>query len=363
MMKNQTSMIVITGGPCAGKTSIQAVLAERCLDIGYQTFFVPEAATLLISGGIQPSFRGKNFQKDVLELSLINEEFWKNRVTNSPAKKKVIFCDRGLMDGQAYTKPSLFREFLADFELDEVQARDARYEGVIHLRTAALGAEEFYTLDNNPARSEGIKEARDLDERTLQAWVGHPHLAVVPNEPGKDFEHKKSRAFQEVCRILGEPVPLEIERKFLIEEPDFSKFPIPVVAIDILQYYLKDGSRVRVRSQAGSSVYFLTKKQEIRPGVRNEIERKISAQEFANFLLDLDPNSVPIKKKRFCFVWKEQYFELDLISEPRILSLLEIELTEEQQEIQLPDFIKPIRDVTDERSFSNREIARAAASR
>jgi hypothetical protein len=37
-----------------------------------------------------------------------------------------------------------------------IQLRDRRYEAVIHLVTAADGAEEFYTSENNEARYESI---------------------------------------------------------------------------------------------------------------------------------------------------------------------------------------------------------------
>ena len=39
--------------------------------------------------------------------------------------------------------------------------RDNRYDGVIHLVTAADGAEDFYETGSNEARYEGLKQARD----------------------------------------------------------------------------------------------------------------------------------------------------------------------------------------------------------
>lgn len=48
---------------------------------------------------------------------------------------------------------------------DSIHLRDARYDQVVHMMTAANGAEAFYQLDNNPARSEGLELARDLDSR------------------------------------------------------------------------------------------------------------------------------------------------------------------------------------------------------
>jgi len=41
---------------------------------------------------------------------------------------------------------------LEEFNWTVPQLRDQRYEAVVHLVTAAIGAERFYTLENNKAR-------------------------------------------------------------------------------------------------------------------------------------------------------------------------------------------------------------------
>ena len=74
-----------------------------------------------------------------------------------------------------------------------VSLRDRRYDRVCCLNSAANGAEEFYTLENNVARSEGIEVARMLDQKTLDAWTGHPHLSIIPNAKGESFEDKVNR--------------------------------------------------------------------------------------------------------------------------------------------------------------------------
>ena len=43
--------------------------------------------------------------------------------------------------------------------MDEVSLRDGRYDGILHLVTAASGAEKHYSLDNNEARSESVEAA------------------------------------------------------------------------------------------------------------------------------------------------------------------------------------------------------------
>ena len=78
------------------------------------------------------------------------------------------------------------------------------------------------------------------------------------------------RLFREVSAALGVPVPIEIERKFLVA-PDFDPhgaLPVPFQEIDIEQAYLfaPDGEalRVRKRGQNGSAVYYHTHKKQTR---------------------------------------------------------------------------------------------------
>ena len=45
--------ILLTGGPCAGKTTLLAKLQAILDNKGHQVYCVPEAATLMMTGGIQ----------------------------------------------------------------------------------------------------------------------------------------------------------------------------------------------------------------------------------------------------------------------------------------------------------------------
>ena len=57
--------LVLTGGPCGGKTTGQAHLATFFESLGWKVFRVPETATVLMSGGI--SF-GELNEEQVREL-------------------------------------------------------------------------------------------------------------------------------------------------------------------------------------------------------------------------------------------------------------------------------------------------------
>jgi hypothetical protein len=91
--------------------------------------------------------------------------------------RAVVLFDRGVMDVSAYMTQEQFQALLDEQGWNKVKLRDQRYDMVIHLVTAADGAEEFYSLDNNAARYErDLSVAIDTDRRTQNAWTGHPHL-------------------------------------------------------------------------------------------------------------------------------------------------------------------------------------------
>ena len=53
----------------------------------------------------------------------------------------------------------------------------------------------------------------------------------------------------------------------------------------------------------------------------------------------------------------EQYFELDIFKDKDLI-MLEIELTEEQKVVHLPEWLPIIREVTDDLSYRNVAIAK-----
>lgn len=366
IISEETPIVAVIGGPCAGKTTILRHIREKLSDYGWHVVIIPEIATELRTNGIYPGNKClsvKDFQKFLMEYMIRKEDYWKKMVQVINASKKVILCDRGTMDSKAYVEEKEFCEILKELRTDITALRDRRYHGVLHLVTAALGAEEFYTLKNNSARTETPEEARRLDKKIIEAWTGCPHLIIIDNST--DFERKKHRALESVCRLIGIPAPLEIERKYLVEGISANKIEkyAHIQIVEIEQAYLetrdrKIQQRIRKRGQNGSWVYYFTQKETIKPGVRIETERQISDKEYQDLLEERDRTMSVIQKKRCCFVWMNQYFEFDFFISPAEYALLEIELTCEQQEVILPTFFKIIRDVTDDDFYSNIEIAR-----
>ncbi|MEI6238207.1 MAG: AAA family ATPase [bacterium] len=359
-------VFVITGGPCAGKTSALSWLSRELSDRGYKVLVSPESATKLIMSGILPGKDGMEtmaFQECILMDTLAQEQIILSAAVHyrDAGHKVVVLCDRGSMDGKAYCTPSEFETMLNQLGFTERELTDGRYHAVMHLRTAALGAESFYTLANNVARSEPIEQARTIDQNTLMAWMGHSHPRIVDN--GTDFDGKLRRLLVEVCAVLGDPLPIEIESKFLVERPDLLTFPVSFTESYIVQDYLlsngKEERRVRARTSGGGTTYYYTVKREIGVGVRVEEEKTITEREYKVLLTLRDQTLQTIQKRRICFFWREQFFELDIFESPNSkLTLMEVERTDRSNEqIDIPPFITVIRNVTAEKQYSNRMIS------
>ena len=95
-----------------------------------------------------------------------------------------------------------------------------RYDAVLHLVTAADGAEQFYTTANNAQRyeqanEEGLRIARSLDRKVLDAWSKHPHFRVIDNN--SDFDRKLDRVLEEISQVLELPLPVKEECKYIVE--------------------------------------------------------------------------------------------------------------------------------------------------
>jgi len=162
-----------------------------------------------------------------------------------------------------------------------------------------------------------------------------------------------------------ENMPLEIERKFLIEYPeDAALCALPGCnKTEIAQTYLtpeKGGAerRVRMRGADGAYVYTYTEKEFISAVRRIEREREIEKTEYERLLTEADPSMHTLKKYRYCIPHGDFVCEIDVYPDISDWAVLEIELRDEAQQINLPTFVKVIREVTGEKEYSNKYLAR-----
>lgn len=165
------------------------------------------------------------FQINLMKLQMsLEDNFIQIAMTSD--QPTIILCDRGVMDGSAYTEENVWQAILDETGWSTLQLRDRRYEAIIHLVTAAQGASEFYTQTNNEARYEDLQQAKELDQKLINAWVGHPHFSIIQNNY-PTFQAKIDSCLETVLKFIGLPSPSTFIKKFLLIA-DKNNYDIPV---------------------------------------------------------------------------------------------------------------------------------------
>ena len=356
------SKIVVTGGPCGGKTTALSRIQRDLAHLGYTVLIVPETATSLIAGGVAPWTCGSNeeYQKCQMRMQLEKERIFEQAAATMGDKRIVIVCDRGELDNKAYMTDEEFAHVLDYLGMSELELRDG-YDAVFHLVTAAKGAEEFYTCENNEARYESAEEAAALDDKFIAAWTGHPHFRVIDNST--DFEDKMRNLMREITYFLGDLAPYEIERKFLVSYPDVAWLEsLPNCdRVEIVQTYLRSDPdfevRVRERRSGDDCLYYLTEKRLASGQKRLATQRRLNYGEYRMLLMQADPARREISKTRYCLTYQGQYFEIDLFPCWDDQAIVEIELSSKDTPVVFPPEMHVLREITGDPKYRNAAIA------
>lgn len=189
---HSTRLIVITGGPGAGKTAVlemaKKVLCEHIA-------ILPEAASIVFGGGFWridsqsgriAAQRAIYHIQTELESLVVGEKKW-----------AAALCDRGTLDGFAYwpTEPEIFWKDVNTTYEKELN----RYAAVIHLKTPS---EKQGYNHQNPLRIESSKQALEIDQKIQKIWSMHSNYIAI--ESKDDFLEKAQRAMREIASHLPE---------------------------------------------------------------------------------------------------------------------------------------------------------------
>jgi len=385
----------LTGGPCGGKTTAQARLTNFFENLGWKVYRCPETATVLLSGGVNftelPQHAAEEFQADILRTQLqIENTFFS--LAEASDRNCLVICDRGVMDSSIFLTRQQWENVLARNNLDEVEIRDSRYNQVIHMVTAAKGAEEFYTIDKSVSiRDEGLELARERDTRLAEAWLGHPYVDMVENSEGGNFELKVNTLIAKVAWSMGldvgdrlkldakkvkfvvnsggqRPAAAKVNNKGQLQPPLLMQGQWPSTLtfcdFDVCHHYLSTAaskniqSRVRKRGRNGKWSYTHTIRKQV-SGQVVEVKTPISDEQYSTLLTQSDPNHFGVWKTRRCFMWKNQYFQLDAYlqpSHPRCKGLMFLEtytpLSGQELRDRMPPFLNLGPEVTGDCAFS-----------
>ncbi len=345
--------IVLTGGPCAGKTTALVRIIEHFSSLGFKVFTVPEVPTLFSQGGwnyLTPNY-DLYYQGElaILEMQLALEDSFM-RLAETCTKPAFVVCDRGTLDIAAYMKPGMWKELTERVNFTPTELRH-RYDAVLHLVSAADGAEQYYTTATNSTRyeqmnEEGLRIARDLDKKVNRAWTGHPHLRVINNHD--NFEAKINRVLKEIAGVLGIPQQMQQERKYIVKQ--CGELPENILSEITQTYLVADPNtevRLRRRSWADDVVNVHKTKKRLSENESVETERQVSNALYESLLQQADPYRQTVVKTRHSFIYKGQYFELDRYHGAlEGLLMLETKGIEKQEAVNLPPCLTITEDVT-----------------
>lgn len=194
--------VAITGGPSGGKTTLIETLKK---EFGSQISVVPEAASILYSGGFP---RKKSILGRIAtQRAIYHTQRELETIAIGESEKSILVFDRGSLDSIAYW-PNDEDDFFKNIKSTKAE-EFARYDWVMHLDTAS---NENYDL-SNPIRTETHTEALLLNEKIKMAWNGHPRRITIASDG--DFLAKitksiqviksivKGKSYEDVCKIVS----------------------------------------------------------------------------------------------------------------------------------------------------------------
>ena len=321
-MDYQLKKIVLTGGPCAGKTTALVKVIDHFSSLGFKVFTIPEVPTIFAQAGMDYLTSNHEFfyQGEVATLQEqlgLEDKF--TQIAKTVKEPTVIVCDRGAMDISAYIKPEEWDEITRMAGTNSEALRQS-YDAVLHLVSAADGAEQYYTTATNATRyeqanEEGLRVARELDKKVIKAWTGHPHLRVINNHD--DFDTKLRSVLKEISNVLEIPQPIEDERTYIVELT--GQLPESIESEITQTYLVADPDceiRLRRRSWSGEVVNVHKTKKRISPTEVLETERQVSNALYESLLQQADPYRATIRKTRRSFIWRGQFFQIDTFYTP-----------------------------------------------
>jgi len=206
------------------------------------------------------------------------------------------------------------------------------------------------------------------------------------SDNSSDFRGKIRRVMSTICQFVGLQGNVGMsKRKFLVSPASIEKvakgvgfdadriaFPDEIryqkFEVDhdyILRPNQDQGHQLRLRRRGlnGQFTYSYTLRYPDLHGQRVELKRLINRREYFDLLLQRDPATQTICKKRYSFLYENQYYELDqFVSPHKGLYLLEF-YGEKERDVSkmLPKFFRYEGEVTNNKDYSMYKLAAKSA--
>ena len=184
--------ILITGGACAGKTTVLNVIKDYLEEKGYNVNIIEEVPTKLINESITSGKVGKmEFQELIIKTQIENEK-------NCDYDGVIIF-DGSPIDSMKFINREEFDKFVKKYNTNFEEIING-YDGIIFLETVAKDYPELYSNENNKARLTDVNAAVDRNDKLFNIYNNNSKVYLI--KPDKDIEVKKKKIIEVVESII-----------------------------------------------------------------------------------------------------------------------------------------------------------------
>ena len=184
--------ILITGGACAGKTTVLKVIKDYLEEKEYNVNIFEEVPTKLINEGITFEKVGKmEFQELIIKIQIENEK-------NCDYDGVVIF-DGSPIDRMKFINREEFDKFVKKYNTNFEEIITG-YDGIIFLETVAKEYPELYSNENNKARLTDVESAIARNDKLFNVYNNNSKVYLI--KPDKDIEVKKKKIIEVVESII-----------------------------------------------------------------------------------------------------------------------------------------------------------------
>ena len=188
--------ILITGGACAGKTTVLKMIHNYLQENNYIVKIIEEVPTKLINKKITPEKIGKmEFQKLIIKTQIENE----NNCNQNCNQTEIIIFDGSPIDSMKFITREEFDEFVKKYN-SSFKKIISGYDGIIFLETVAKDFPELYSNENNKARLTDVEAAIVRNDKLFNIYNNNSKIYLI--KPNKDIEVKKKKIIEVVESII-----------------------------------------------------------------------------------------------------------------------------------------------------------------
>lgn len=175
--------IVLCGGPCGGKTTSLHKLKSHNDLKKFDIITIEETATFLFSLGYAPNenISPFDFQNLLMKLQYIKEYEAEKKETGD---RKIIICDRGIIDGIVYVNEENFRSLLQKNSLD-LEKLLKTYDFAFYLQSISKSNPSLF---QKLRIYETVETGTIRDEKSYEIWKKAEKMII--SSPKEDLDEK-----------------------------------------------------------------------------------------------------------------------------------------------------------------------------